>query len=259
MTRFRLLRFLIGLTFAIFGTQLVYAGKVECLSGGVRFTGNIEVGDHKQVVFCQKQTPINSNGSYKSSAIFAISSPGGSVSEAMKIGQHIRNNKMWVIVIPSPGKCFSSCIYILAAGTVKHPWGEIGIHRPYFEAKPNQGYDFALKAILEESRIYFHKMNIPEALADDMFSIPPQDMQLLSDSALTRYRLNQPDMAQAEENANRNAAAYGLTRSEYMRRLKQSEQIDAECRAAQPKPISNTSIDHCLDLAYKKSGLILKH
>lgn len=256
--RLRLLRVLIGFALASICSQLVYAGKVECLSRGVRFIGKIEAGDYQKVVSCQRTVSSDNKASYGASSMFVISSPGGSVSEAMKIGRYVRNNKMWVTVIPDTGKCFSSCVYILAAGSVKYPWGEIGIHRPYFETKPNQGYDSALKTVLDESRVYFRQMNIPETLADDMFSIPPQDMQLLGDAALSRYRLNQTDMAYEEENANRNAAAYGLTRGEYMRRLKQSEQFDAECRSSQPKPTSNSNIVRCLDLAYKKSGLILK-
>ena len=166
-----------------------------------------------------------------------------------------------VVTVPDDEQCFSSCVYILAAGIVKFPWGDVGIHRPYFESKPSLGYDATLKAILSESRTYFREMNIPESLADDMFSIPPADMRLLGDALLTKYRLDQPDMAYAEERAIEDAKAYGLSRQEYEFRLKLSEQLAKECRAATANMNSRertAMVVRCSDLSRKKAGLILR-
>lgn len=237
--------------------NVAHAAKIECSNGSILFRGEVEIGDYQRVVHCKNQ--FTAFEQHSKSPIFAISSPGGSVSEAMKIGRYVRSNKMWVTVPPEGGVCFSSCVYILAAGVIKWPWGEIGIHRPYFEAKPNQGYDASLKILLNDSRAYFREMNIPELLADDMFSIPPQEMRILSNSALSKYRLNQADMAYEEENANRNAAAYGLSRQEYMRRLKQQERFMDDCLSTAPKPSSNLDLIRCGDWSYKKAGLVLKN
>lgn len=247
--RLLLLKALIGFILPIIGIDLAHAGNVKCesgkLHGSILFSGEIQPGDYSRLVACERLIFVEEMSSLPTDLV--ISSPGGSVFEAMKIGEYVRRNKMRV-VIPDTGECFSSCVYILAAGVIRWPWGDIGIHRPYFEAKPNQGYDTALKILFDKSRAYFRQMNIPESLADDMFSIPPQDMQLLGDSALGKYRLNQSDMAYEEEVANRNAAVYGLTRAEYMRRLKESERLSKECRDAMPKPVSTINVVRCGDI-----------
>lgn len=233
------------------------AAKIECRQENIIFVGKIEAGDYQRVVACKNQLAAIEQPT--KSPILAIASPGGSVSEAMKIGRYVRSNKMWVSIPSEGGVCLSSCVYILAAGVVRWPWGEVGIHRPYFETKPNQGYDASLKVLLDESRAYFREMNIPELLADDMFSIPPQAMRVLGDAALSKYRLNQTDMAFEEENANRNAAAYGITRQEYMRRLKQQERYMDDCLSTAPKPSSTLDVVRCGNWSYKKAGLIHKN
>lgn len=170
--RLRILEILIGFFFTTLGAQFAHAASIKCEPEQVILTGEIRSGDLKKVIACgtqviiggQKYTVEKSTSQDSSSqTVFLISSPGGSVSEAMRIGRYIRQNKMRVVV-PDSGKCFSSCVYILAAGVIKWPWGDIGIHRPYFDTKPNQDYDTALKIVLEQTRVYFRQMNIPEIL-----------------------------------------------------------------------------------------------
>lgn len=193
-----------------------------------------------------------------------LSSAGGNVATALSIGRLIRATQMHVVV-PDSAKCLSSCVFLLAAGVIKYPWGDIGIHRPYFLSPPNQSYDSALKSILSESKKYFQEMNIPESLADEMFSIPPADMRLLGDIPLSRYRLNQDDMAYAEQRANKNAKAYGLSRQEYERRTQLSDRLAKECRAQHvyinknDQSEATSLVVRCHDLADKKAGLILKN
>ena len=206
------------------------AAKIECVgtgAGAIRLIGPIEVGDQKKVTNCWETLTGTTKEALKMLAEmnknepgryvplkadvrqFVVSSKGGSVSEAMKIGRFVRSKKMWVTVPADWAECLSSCVYILAAGVVRHPWGDVGIHRPYFVSPPNQSYDGELKRLLSQSKGYFQEMNIPEFLAEDMFSTPPSDIKMLGDVLLTKYRLNQTDMAYEEENAMRNAAEYG--------------------------------------------------
>ena len=70
---------------------------------------------------------------------------------------------------------------------------------------------------LADSKAYFIEMNIPEQLADAMFSIPPDEVEILTDEKLSFYRLNQQDMVLAEESALNVATRFGMTRREYMR------------------------------------------
>lgn len=192
--------------------------------------------------------------------MLVLNSEGGDVATALSIGRIIRDNQMWVVV-PDSAKCLSSCVFLLAAGVVKYPLGDIGIHRPYFEAKPTQGYDQALKEVLSASRNYFLEMNIPEQLADDMFSIAPAEIRLLGDDPLKKYRLNQDDIAYAEDRAIENAKAYGLSRQEYERRQKLSKIYSKECRVADSEAAKKnpTSVAvKCGDLGRQRAGLILK-
>lgn len=135
----------------------------------------------------------------------------------MQIGRAIRANKLQVVVRPD-GECLSSCVYVIAAGVIKHPLGKVGIHRPYFSDIPNEGVEVGLRETLAASKKYFSEMNIPPNLADEMFSIPPEDIRILGDAKLSFYRLNQDDMAYGEEAAIRNARALGISRAEYGRR-----------------------------------------
>lgn len=205
-----------------------------------------------------KKEPGRYTSAERPAITFVISSQGGLVSEAMKIGRYVRTKKMWVVV-PEPDECFSSCVYILASGVVKWPMGTVGIHRPYFVVAPNQPYDAALKATLRESKAFFQEMNVPEFMADDMFSIPPDDIIFLGDSLLRKYRLNQADMAYDEENTMRNAADYGLSRQEYMVRLKRSKQYMDECLAKYRGNASISEIVDCGNISYRKAGLVSKN
>lgn len=261
---------------------LIFAGGADAAtvtcdrSTVIQLIGPLVAGDQQKVVACwealtqptneerallaemNKKEPGRYTLAERSIIKFVISSQGGLVSEAMKIGRYVRSKKIWVAVQES-GECFSSCVYILASGVVKWPVGKVGIHRPYFLAAPDQPYDAALKATLRESKAFFQEMNVPEFLADDMFSIPPDDMKLLGDSLLTRYRLNQNDMAYDEDNTMRNAAIYGLSRQEYMARLKRIEQYMDECLARYRGNASTSEVASCGITAYRKAGLVPKN
>lgn len=226
------------------------------LSGPIRpqDLGNFKsvIKNLSQLVKADERSPL--------ARTLVLNSLGGDVATALSIGRIIRANKMHVVV-PDSAKCLSSCVFLLAAGVIKYPWGDVGIHRPYFEAKPTQGYDQALKEVLNASRSYFREMNIPEQLADDMFSIAPADIRLLGDAQLNKYRLDQYDIAYAEDRAIENAKAYGLSRQEYERRERLSEIYSKECRVADSEAAKKnpTSVAvKCGDLGRQRAGLILK-
>jgi len=124
-----------------------------------------------------------------------LSSPGGDVRAAMEMGQALRAAKFDAFVLPNM-QCLSSCIYLLAAGLNKTVRGEAGIHRPYFTSNVDVSMEY--KRLIEKSRDYFAKLNIPERLADDMFSTPPSDMKILTATELRSYRLDQADIVADE-------------------------------------------------------------
>lgn len=263
---------LLSVVFLWFFVISAHAANVQCLDTrgtvAIRFIGAIEINDYQKVVSCweARTSPVKGHDFVMTyPAQLVISSKGGLVSEAMKVGRFVRSKKIWVTVPADWGECFSSCVYILAAGVVKHPWGDVGIHRPYFVAPPSQSYDISLKMMLSQSKEYFLEMNVSGSLADDMFSTPPSEIKMLGDMLLSKYRLSQTDMAYEEENAMRNARAYGLSRQEYERRQKISEHLATECRAKyiyiDKDDLSEVDgvIISCANLAQKRAGLILKN
>jgi len=150
-------------------------------------------------------------------------SPGGSVTEALAIGRLIRKLKLNVTVW---GECFSSCVFILAAGSDKtvDSAAKIGIHRPFLVKTPNENIETAMRRILAESKAYLAEMNIPEQLADAMFSTPPERLLILTKEQLQFYRLDQMDMAEAEQRALSDAKWLGISRQELMRRTQLADE-----------------------------------
>jgi hypothetical protein len=51
-----------------------------------------------------------------------LSSNGGDVEEALRLGRILRKNKIQVI-IPMDSHCYSSCVLLLAGGVARFPWG----------------------------------------------------------------------------------------------------------------------------------------
>jgi hypothetical protein len=212
--------------------------------------GVIEVGDAARFERCSK-TLFSRPRAY---VYVAISSKGGLITEAMRIGREIRKRQLTVFV-PSDGECLSSCIFVFAGGTQRAPAGTMGIHRPYFLKPPEQSYDATLKVILKEARAYFYEMNIPEHLADAMFSVTPDQVHILGKEELAAYRLDQDDMATSEERDMARAAKLGLSRQEYLQRVDQAKRYRDQCLQRHDAPGSVSAKIDCAFEAHSKAGL----
>jgi ATP-dependent protease ClpP protease subunit len=155
-----------------------------------------------------------------------LHSKGGNLNEALKIGQIVRENELQVTVAFNK-ECFSSCVFILAAGVSRTPWGKIGIHRPYFDQLKGGTSIAEIKAIREENirimKSYLKKMDISESIMDDMLSIEPDKIKILSEDDLTRYRLNLMDADYEEKMVAEEAQSYNLTSSMFRQRRALSE------------------------------------
>lgn len=172
----------------------------------VVITGNITANDSAELA--RQLEGVSSEG-FTHRMVF-LGSPGGDVQSAMAMGKELRRVGFDAYV-PADMQCMSSCIYLLAAGKNKTVMGSVGIHRPYFTATVNVAEQY--KRLIDESRAYFARLNIPERLADDMFSTPPSDMNILSASELRSYRLDQPDIVDDEVRQLEMARELGVERS----------------------------------------------
>jgi hypothetical protein len=209
-------------------TSIVHGAEVH--SRGSRFAyavyldGEIAKGDLSRL----KSAFAGRSFKDEQNAMLVIDSPGGDLQEAMAIGRYVRVSKL-TVAVPDKAKCFSSCVYILAAGVTKMVFGDVGIHRPYLLNIPAGGVEAAMRNALRQSRDYFEYMNIPGQLADTMFSTPPEKLLILGDDQQSFYRLNQTDIAFSEEQDLKKAAFYGMTRQEYIAKWSGFEKESAVC------------------------------
>jgi len=234
----------------------------------IKFEGEIVRGDYSRLLtaineknsrseYLIKIGKYNKQPEWMSKGIITINSGGGDVVEAMKLGRLIREKEYGIEVL---GKCYSSCVYLLAAGLTRFaPAGfaafiQVGIHRPFFTVPRGEQTDAAMKQMLERSRRYFEVMNINPSLADDMFSIPPGDINILDEEELTKYRLNQRDMAYNEILEIESAKDFGMTRFEYMEARKRfREDTNKYCVAKTVAELEG--IEKCYENFHYKHGL----
>lgn len=143
-----------------------------------------------------------------------LDSTGGDIAAAMAIGRLMRSMEFDSLVIAG-GRCHSACLFVLAAGVNKVVLGEVGMHRPYFPQLAAAEVGPALQAVKAASVAYLDEMNIPTRLVEDMFSIDPAAMHILTLDELGAYRLNSEDHVLREQRAQSSAARYGMSREAY--------------------------------------------
>jgi hypothetical protein len=184
--------------------------KADRTREGVILEGKIEAGDFDKLRnFYFREGAIN---------IF-LASPGGDLAEAMKIGRLVRELKLTTAVpdklrpasdlsstlqkewiakykltdLNANYMCASACFFIFVAGIHREVAGflsdlkpVLGIHRPYLSETDLRGLssDNAIaagartKAIVDD---YLKEMGVPAKYADQMFSIPKDEVRWIND------------------------------------------------------------------------------
>jgi hypothetical protein len=174
----------------------------------ITVTGPIIAGDEgklKQIL--QKDPNIT-----RSTHFLNVTSEGGDVEAAIKMGRMIRDAEMFVVV---PRYCRSACVFLLIGAANRVVIGDVAIHRPYFaELSPSlstKEVDARYKRLVREVYDYLTEMNVPTILADTMFSIPPNEKHSLTIAELSSYMLDKADPAYLERWMARSAAQAGLS------------------------------------------------
>lgn len=111
------------------------------------------------------------------------------------MGRLLRVSKAQAAV-PSNGKCFSSCVFLLAGATGGYVAGPVGIHRPYAPHDVNTtaaGQRQWYQGLEKEAKAFPKDVNVPQEIYDHMIRIPPERMTLLSRTELQRYGLSEDD------------------------------------------------------------------
>lgn len=111
-----------------------------------------------------------------------LTSPGGDIVEAIRIAQLLRSLLADVSVVD---ECLSACFLIWAGSAQRMHSSRIGVHRPYFEPR----YFAGLAAeqararhneLLSAVRSYLHDNSVPGYLIERMFSLPSNDLYILT-------------------------------------------------------------------------------
>ena len=217
--------------FNLFLLNFSHAGEIRTFIGsichypatGIELNGELIPGDTEKLKSSirdiQRKFPTNrcKNGILT----IALNSTGGSVSEAIKLGDLIRNEEAATWVLQN-GKCYSSCVYTFAGGIRRVNLGKIGIHRPYFsQLESNVSVD-QIRAQRDNLNIqirdYLRRMDVSIAVLDESLGIEPERIKLLSKLELERYRLTGEDPSFDERETAKVAAFYNMTSSEYRSR-----------------------------------------
>lgn len=204
-------------------------GKIGQTGYSISVMGNINPGDalifQSKIIELKKEYQESDwkkkNKDWKFFLNVDLNSKGGSLNEAMKIGYIVRDYEAQTFV-PYKMECLSSCVFILAAGVNRNVYGKVGVHRPYFEDLDPNASKTEIRAMREEMKKrmikYLNDMDISESIIDEMLSIEPDKIKILSEDDLTKYRLTVMDADHEEKMISEEAQNFNLTSSVYRQR-----------------------------------------
>jgi hypothetical protein len=201
----------------------VYDNGKDCWLSGIRLSGEIERGDLQTFnnALTQLKRKYGESQCNSGLTIVYVDSNGGDIDEALSIGKEIRNNNLNVTVTGG-SHCYSSCVFLLAGGVVRSVFGTVGIHRPYFTSMSKDKSTDEVRTLRESLNLriknFFKYVDVPESLLDEMLSYPPDNMKILTEQDLLKYRLTGKDATADELDTAKIASYYNLSSAEYRKR-----------------------------------------
>ncbi|WP_342075902.1 hypothetical protein [Yoonia sp. SS1-5] len=166
-------------------SRLAFVAEADALT----ITGQIAPGD------AQRFTDFM-NGSAAGITRVRLNSPGGSVEDALIIGQHIRDAD-YDTVLGAADICLSACPYILAGGVSRsvHVDGQVGVHQHYFGANTALPAFLAVEDIQRgQGRVmtYLDAMGVDPLVMQHALVTPPDEIYVLLPEELTTYQFVTP-------------------------------------------------------------------
>lgn len=180
---------LIGLLFIapVAAGEVRYERPEPSANPHILITGQIVEGDYHRFV---EAVRIAHARDVLNTLYVSLETPGGSVVEAMRIGEVVRSLQLTTINIR--GICNSACFFILIAGVERITASGIGVHRPHFDreqfaALSHTQAKAAYDQLLANVRSYLEEMGAPEALIETMYAVPSNEIYHLSSSETTAW------------------------------------------------------------------------
>ena len=104
----------------------------------------------------------------------------------------------------------------------------VGVHRPFlFAADQDQDFERAYRETRSELEAYFDEMRVPRSLLDLMYSVPPDEMRILSRDEMELF-LPSMDPVYEEQTVTDLAQSYGVSNFEYRTRENRANEECAE-------------------------------
>jgi len=179
--------------------------------------------------------------------IIYINSNGGDIYAAMDIGRTVRhstNNSGVMVAVHTNGKCYSSCVLVLAGAEQRGRLGKIGIHRPYATAPSSDSKQIAKwqAQLANDVKAYLREVNVQESLYDAMMAYPPDSIYIFkTEEEMDRFGLLQIDPVLEEQLAAVQMRRYSITdRSIYLQRL---AQVKATCYLLENSEAANICME----------------
>lgn len=146
----------------------------------IQLSGPIEKGDSEKLLALIKSDPV----SFFQTDTIDLSSPGGSVEEALKLAKVIESSALAVLV-NTDDICASACFLLYVSGQERMNVGTVLIHRPYFPATTvspdsHSTYLALTERMLLETRQYLIMKSVPDAIIDKMMSRSSSDAYKLT-------------------------------------------------------------------------------
>lgn len=183
--------------------------ELKVYRGVLVLEGKIVAGDYDKL---RNFLGTESNFEKINSGVF-LASPGGNVAEAMRIGRLIRALNLSTEApsglaagIPKFGEslirpnhlvnrndylCTSACFFVYVAGIYRNlNWaGRLGVHQPTIleiNGKAPSGDEAKKSAwfVRETIKNYLNDMDVPDKYVDLAFSVPPNEMRLITQNEL---------------------------------------------------------------------------
>ena len=194
----------------------------KCPYANLEITGSIEIDEAKKLTNVLRDfNKFRSKENCSPTFGVMLNSKGGNVSESLKMGRILREGN-YTVFIRSDAVCYSSCVFLLAAGVKRIVEGKVGIHRTYFseidDQLPRKEIQRQRQIIIKDIKAYLSEMDVSDSLAEDMLSIPPEKIKLLSQSELNRYRLIGIDASAEEKEIATRAREFNLSSAQYRQR-----------------------------------------
>lgn len=168
--------------------------KPENGNVSLSISGEIKPGDYNRFI----EYISNNQVTFLHSSTIFLDSPGGDVTDAIKIAEAIEHASYFVIV-KQEAVCASACFMLYIGGAGRAAIGKVLIHRPYYSAGiPEKQYDIAAdrnrqSAAMKMMRSWLTSKNVPGKIVDTMMKRASNDYYQLTSLDLADIGKVQPE------------------------------------------------------------------